>query len=250
MSWGINFSGFSDKRLVGKALRLPLKLIPVRTVVPIWQGRLRGRRWIVGSSNHGCWLGSYEYSKQQLFAERIRYGSIVFDIGAHVGFYTLLASELVGSDGRVYAFEPVPRNLFYLKRHLQLNRITNVTVIEAAVSDSSGVAYFDEGPGSSMGHLSAQGTCLVKTIALDEMISGKQIPVPDCLKVDVEGAEMLVLRGAESLLTQSHPIIFLATHSNVIHQQCCHLLDSLDYALHPINGPNIWQSNEILAESR
>lgn len=65
-------------------------------VVPVLQGSLRGRKWIVGSSNHGCWLGSYEWKKQRLFTRTVSSGDVVFDIGAHVGFYTLLASVLVG----------------------------------------------------------------------------------------------------------------------------------------------------------
>lgn len=248
MSRGINFSGLSDRRLLGQVIRLPLKLIPAQMVVPIWQGRLRGVRWIVGSSTHGCWLGSYEYYKQRVFVDTVKNGGILFDIGAHVGFYTLLASVLVGSTGRVYAFEPVLRNLFYLGKHLKINHITNVTVVKAAVSDLSGEATFDEGPGSSMGHLSAQGTYIVNTVTLDEMIAAKQIPVPDYLKIDVEGAEWSVLHGAKFLLAQSHPTIFLATHSPTIHQECCRFLESLGYSLHSINASDVWHSDEILAK--
>ena len=79
---------------------------------------------------------------------------MVFDIGAHVGFYTLLSSILVGPNGHVYAFEPLPRNLKYLKEHLRINKITNVHVFELAVSNLSGEGQFFEGPNSSMGRLS------------------------------------------------------------------------------------------------
>src|SRR5512139_3781902 len=97
----MNFSGISNHSVVGKALRFPLRLIPDDATLPILQGRLRGKRWISGSCNHGCWLGSYEYHKRVLFERTITPGSVVFDLGAHVGFYTLLASVLVGHAGRV-----------------------------------------------------------------------------------------------------------------------------------------------------
>jgi hypothetical protein len=63
----MNFSGISSKSILGKALRFPLKLIPSSARVPIIQGPLRGKLWIVGSSNHGCWLGSYENGKRKKF---------------------------------------------------------------------------------------------------------------------------------------------------------------------------------------
>jgi len=86
----MNWLRISDKSLFGKVLRFPLRLLPAQTRMPIMQGRLKGKRWIVGSSNHGCWLGSYEFDKQHLFERTITQGSIVFDLGGHVGFYTLL----------------------------------------------------------------------------------------------------------------------------------------------------------------
>ena len=82
------------------------------------QDKLKGKKWIVGSSNHGCWLGTYEFAKQRLFSETIREGSIVYDIGAHLGFYALLASVLVGPKGRVVAFEPLTKNICFLEKHL------------------------------------------------------------------------------------------------------------------------------------
>jgi len=211
------------------------------------QGRLKGKKWIAGSSNHGCWLGSYEYAKRITFEKTVTQGSVVFDIGANVGFYTLLASVLVGARGRVFAFEPFPANVVYLKEHLQLNNIDNVTVVEAAVSDKCGTAFFDEGPSSSMGHISANGRLRVRTVAIDELVARKELPVPDYIKMDIEGGEGLALSGAKATLAQFHPTIFLATHGSSIHQECCRLLQSLDYELQPIDGVDLQSSSEILA---
>lgn len=245
-----NFSGISNKGLIGKLLRLLLRLLPKDMKLPVLQGKLKGKRWIVGSGNHGCWLGSYEYEKQNLFAEMIQEGSIVFDIGAHVGFYTLLASELVGPKGKVIAFEPFPRNIRYLKEHLRLNHCYNVTVIEAAVAEQNSITFFEEGSSSSMGHISSEGPLEIKQFSLDVLISKEKIPLPDFMKIDVEEAELLVLSGAKMLLANHHPTIFLATHGTEAHQQCCKLLKSSGYELQSINNNSIDETDEVLAIKR
>ena len=93
----MNITGISATTWLGKLLRLPLNLIPKKAIVPILKGRLKGKKWIVGSGIHRFWLGTYEWHHHtSVFEKRIKEGGIVFDIGAHVGFYTLLASVLVG----------------------------------------------------------------------------------------------------------------------------------------------------------
>src|SRR5215471_15904440 len=124
----LNFSYTNNKSLLGGLLRLPLRLLPRDMTVRILQGELRGKKWIVGSSDHGCWLGSYEFEKQILLTKMIKQNTNFFDIGAHVGFYTLLASYLVKDSGNVFAFEPFPRNIEYLEKHLMANGIQNVTL--------------------------------------------------------------------------------------------------------------------------
>ncbi|MCG8403929.1 MAG: FkbM family methyltransferase [Phycisphaerales bacterium] len=243
----MNLSGISYKSLLGKALRLPLRLIPSKAVVRVLQGSLKGKKWIAGSSNHGCWIGSYEHDKRVLFEGTLKESSVVFDIGANVGFYTLLASTLVGKEGHVFAFEPFPANLTYLKEHLRLNNIENVTVFDAAVSDKSGTTFFEEGPSRSMGHISSTGTLQVQTVVIDELVAAGNLPTPDYIKMDIEGAEVHALSGAKSMLSESHPTIFLATHGSDIHDECCRLLRSLDYELQSIDGTNLESSREILA---
>src|ERR1700748_2608728 len=90
----MNLSGISNESLVGRALRSPFRLIPAAATVPILQGPLRGRGGIVGSATHGCWLGSYEFETQRAFGRLVNGGDVVYDLGANVGFYTLLAAQL------------------------------------------------------------------------------------------------------------------------------------------------------------
>src|SRR6187551_3174202 len=206
----MNFSKISYKSTLGKILRLPLKVIPNGTVVPILQGRLKGKKWIVGSHLHGCWLGSYEYEKRKIFERELKGGWVFFDIGANVGFYTLLGSVLVGESGRVVAFEPGKRNLSLLDKHLALNHARNVTVVRVAVGDRIGEVSFAEEPDQLGGwfgqknfgsaHISDKGQTRVGLVTLDALLERKEIPLPDLMKIDVEGAEMMVLTGAANLL--------------------------------------------------
>lgn len=246
----IDFSKISSKSVVGKLLRFPFRLIPKNTVVPILQGKLKGKKWIVDSGVHGCWLGCYESEKQKIFIETIKKGSIVYDIGAHVGFYTLLSSELVGTEGKVVAFEPNPRNINYLKEHLRLNRCDNVIIIEAAVAAKSGSVHFQSSPDSHGGGISLEGSLKVRMVSLHELVSSSAIPVPDYMKIDVEGAEFLVLKGAEQLLADFYPAIFLATHGVDVHKQCCEFLKAMGYELQSINEKDIDETNEILASKK
>jgi FkbM family methyltransferase len=240
----------SGKSLMGRLLRFPLRLIPDRAVMPVLQGRLRGKRWIAGSSDHGCWLGSYEYAPRRVFEETITLGSIVYDIGAHVGYYTLLASELVGADGHVYAFEPHPKNIAYLDQHLEINSIQNVTVFEGAVADRSGEAYFKFGPSRSMGKISDQGETRVTLFYLDELIDEGKIKPPQFMKIDVEGAELAVLHGASNCLRTHHPTLFLETHSDRIHQESLRELGDLGYELKPLTNQTLNGAGTILAVSK
>jgi FkbM family methyltransferase len=215
--------------------------------MPILQGRLKGKRWIAGAHTHGCWLGCYESKKQQWFEDKVKPGDAVFDIGANTGFYSILASEVVGHTGRVYAFEPVPRNLHFLHEHLRLNGIRNVEVIESAVAERSGETYFDDTTGSATGRLAVKGRLKVTIVSIDSLISEGKVPPPNCMKIDVEGGEFLVLSGAKTTMRKYHPLIFLATHGADVHEQCCDLLKSLDYQIEGLGGAPIAHCDELVA---
>jgi FkbM family methyltransferase len=234
----MDFEIISSKTTFGKLIRLPLKLIPANQVLPILTGKLIGKKWLVSAGRHGCWLGSYEYENQIIFEKYLKPGQIVFDIGAHAGFLTMLASVLIGESGRVFAFEPLPRNISYLKEHLKLNNLTNVQVIEAAVSKSSGTRFFTQNITGYQGGISQKGNLKVKVVSLDELILNKEIPVPDYIKIDVEGHEKSVLMGAKSTLENYHPTIFLSIHGRSVYQQCHNLLTSLNYKIEILDKYN------------
>jgi FkbM family methyltransferase len=223
-------SGSPIKRL----LRTPLNLLPPGLQVTIVHGPLQGKRWIVGSSIHACWYGTYEQAESSLMKQKLRPGSIFFDIGAQAGYHTMYASSLVGPAGRVYAFEPAPTNLAYLKKHLLMNQLNNTFVVDAAVSDVNGVSHFDCADSPVAGHLSATGTLAVRTISLDQEIDSGALPEPDYIKIDAEGAELKILKGAQKMLSRRHPILSVETHQwlpqfSSIRQDCIRLLLELGY---------------------
>jgi FkbM family methyltransferase len=171
-------------------------------------------------------MGLYEFDKQRFVAKQLRQGSIFFDIGANAGFYTLLAAQTAK---RVYAFEPLPTNLEFLRRHLSLNNVENVEIIEAAVCDEVGTACFRVEKNSYMGALNPEGSIQVRTVTLDHALKSSAVCPPDFVKMDIEGAELRALLGAEHTIRSYKPVLFLATHGVEMHRQCCELLRAWGY---------------------
>jgi FkbM family methyltransferase len=234
-------SQISHTTLLGKALRLPLRLIPEGAVVRVVRGPARGKQWIASSSTHGFWLGYWELANQRRFAAHLRPGNVVYDVGAHVGLYTLLSSSAAGPEGHVYAFEPFARNLDYLRRHIALNRLSNCTVVDAAISDATTEQYFEPTEHDSAGHLSDSGSVRVRTVSLDDFVLGSETHrPPTVMKINAEGAEMEVFRGGRRTIAQFMPTIFLSTHSDEINRQCAEFLESLGYSLEHMAADKIW----------
>jgi len=140
---------------------------------------------------------------------------LVFDIGAHIGYYTVILSSLL-KNGRIIAFEPDGENLKYLKKNVEENSLTNVTIMNKAVSNKAGESVFykdiNTGRTSSLEtdawHPNAAKTRqeVVSTITIDE--AANQYGIPNFIKCDVEGHELSVLKGAMKVLPHK-PILFL-----------------------------------------
>lgn len=199
-------------------------------MVRIKSGPLRGWRWVTGSAPHGCWLGTYERDSQRAFVENVREGSVVYDVGANAGFFTLLASKLAGRGGTVYAFEPLPRNVGYLRRHVSLNDCANVRIVARAVAAESGTTRFAAAHNPSQGGLSDKGELEVETESIDDFVAAGS-KNPDFMKIDVEGAESDVLAGASATLRVARPSILLSTHGWHQHELCSAILEKAGYTL-------------------
>jgi FkbM family methyltransferase len=215
--------------------------------LPILAGPLRGRWWLPQSRGKILRIlgGTYEPRQTRLFREYVTAGATVFDVGAHVGYYTVLSAVLAGGNGRVFSFEPNPANHEFLRRHVALNRLDNVVIENVAVSDSNGTASFAFGTGSGTGRLSADGAIEVRTVRLDDYCDEHDV-APGVMKIDVEGAELDVLRGADRIIGAHHPIIFLSTHGEEVHAGCLEWLRERSYDLRSIDGETLESAREVL----
>jgi FkbM family methyltransferase len=237
----MNPSRISDKTLLGKAIRLPFRLVPRGAVVPIVQGPARGMRWVSNCAAHGYWLGYWQIENQRSFAAYLRRGDVVYDIGAHVGLYMLGASGKVGPEGHVFAFEPLPRNVQYLRRHIELNRLSNCSVVEAAVCHSAGWRQLDASVCHSEARLSETGSTKVPAVSMDEFLSGdpNRRP-PTVMKIDARGAEMEILSGGRGTVTKFAPRIYLFTYPDEENRQCREFLSSLGYSFQQVTPDAVW----------
>jgi FkbM family methyltransferase len=179
--------------------------------------------------------GNYEPELQQVFSSLIKPGQVVYDVGANVGFMTLLASKLVGPTGTVVAFEPRSETARNLRAQISINQLDNVIVEECAVAEQVGTSEFvvdsfsvmsklaDRGAGNG----STPGTQLVRTTTLDHVIG--RLKPPDLVKIDIEGAELLALSGASRLLSEHRPILVVELHSEDLSRGFHALMDRSNY---------------------
>jgi FkbM family methyltransferase len=160
--------------------------------------------------------GRYEEAERRFVELWLRPGMAVLDIGAHHGFYTLLASRKVGSTGSVVAFEPSPRERKRLLTHLRINRCKNVRIESLALGDANGEADFFivDGRGTGLNSLRRPSSdepidiVTVPVMTLDDYLRLTHSTAIDFIKMDVEGAELTVLKGGAALLARRpRPII-------------------------------------------
>jgi FkbM family methyltransferase len=186
--------------------------IPVRVRLPF------GAVWL--AENDACGRAvlrnRFENAERQFVERFLQPGMTVLDIGAHHGYYTLLASHRVGENGKVFAFEPSPRERGKLGRHLRLNGCSNVKVEGFALGEANGPAklFVVEGKETGCNSLRpprvSQPTKEVEILVmtLDSYLDENQIGNVDFIKLDVEGAELSVLRGAAELIARRpRPVI-------------------------------------------
>ena len=233
----------SHETTLGKVIRFPFRLIPRGAVVPIVRGPGRGMWWVSHAAAHGYWLGFWELGPQQFFAGLLRRGDVVYDIGAHVGLYMLGSSARVGKAGHVYAFEPLPRNAKFLRRHVALNRLSNCTIVESAVCESPGTRRLDASICHSEARLSDTGAIRVAATSVDEFVfHQKDHRAPTVLRIDARGAALAVLAGARRSIQDYAPRIVLFDAFDDVERQYHQFLSSLEYSLARV-GPSILQAD-------
>ena len=192
-------------------------------------------------------LGINELPVQEVLKERLQPGDIFYDIGANVGFFTIIAAKLVSPSGRVYAFEPVRKNAFCLKKNAAHNNFENITIFEKAVSSHTGKTklLLTHHPGGAT--LAAEtlppdikGVAEVELVTIDNLIKQEKILPPTFVKIDVEGVEIDVLQGMTQTINKYRPVILyeIDDADNEIFQKkqerCVRFLSTLGYRLTPL----------------
>lgn len=161
--------------------------------------------------------GSWEPQLVELVSRNVKRGFTAVDIGAHIGYYSLLLSRLVGPTGRVFSFEPVPSNFDFLMTNLNLNNCINVDAVNRAVLDrrhSIRIQIQERDPlpvAISFANPENKGDVIVESVSLDEFLLGRTEKV-DFLKVDAESAEEQVIEGGRKLIERDHPLIMMEVH--------------------------------------
>jgi FkbM family methyltransferase len=161
--------------------------------------------------------GTWEPKVVSSIVSTVQPGMTAVDIGAHIGYYTLLLAKRVGPTGRVFAFEPLPVNFALLQKNIELNRLQRVQTFPQAVFSRDvelTLTVPDDLPNSGNASLvGAEGTkrLRVPAVTLDSVSAGYGLR-PDFLKIDVEGAELDVLLGAKETLARSRPKMLIELH--------------------------------------
>lgn len=236
-------------RLVRPALN---RLVPGgETVVTIRSGPGEGLKLPVRlKSEKYYWTGAHEPHVQAALGEILEPGMTFWDIGAHIGFVTVMAARMVGEEGRVVSFEPMPDTANRLSQSVELNGFGNVTVVECAIDDYDGEKTLHppraggEGDSGSQGpsvmwtlvdEIGAEGGIKVRCRRLDDLAA--EHGTPDLVKIDAEGAEADVLASGLALLQRGATRVIIEISDEDTLEQVHRLLPDSDFRL---LGDNHW----------
>jgi|SRR5690242_4393802 len=217
------------------------------------------RVWVQvqGGPGEGLWLrlnprtgsdylqGGGEPEVQAALQRYLRPGMTFYDMGANIGFFSLLAARIVGPEGSVVAFEADPEVAERLREHVVHNQFSKIVVLQKAVWSETCTVFLARAdprvsPDRGLGHVaptSASDTVRVSAVSLDEFT--QTFTPPDFLKCDVEGAELEVFRGAQRLLKDKRPILLCEMHSEENRRALLREFASLGYRCDPIDETHI-----------
>jgi FkbM family methyltransferase len=210
----------------------------------IQHGAGKGLRFNCGTSMAGYVLGYMEPHIQQVVMAHLEAGAVAYDLGANVGFLSMVMARIVGPEGQVVCFEPMPANAAQVRYNAALNGFDNIIVRQEAIADHDGAEEFLVDGFSSnhrLGLLGSRtpdqrGRISVELRTLDsvsELAPGLRDPT--FIKMDIEGAEVLALRGAKKLLARARPAILIELHGT--NREIVATLQALGYEASIVGDP-------------
>jgi len=194
-----------------------IDIVTMGTGVPT---RINGMKIKLPTKYFRLFPANYEQSSFEFFKKYAKQGSTILDIGAHIGLYSVFFSKL--TKGKVYSFEPTPSTVKVLRKTIEINNCKNVSIIEAAISEKPGTATFyssdtDVSTANSLVNvdlgekIKRAGAYQVKVESIDQFRKNNNLVI-DILKIDAEGVELDVLKGARETFLQDRPIAILGLH--------------------------------------
>lgn len=195
------------------------------------------------------WTGNHEPHVQEALAELLQPGMSFWDVGAHIGFVTSMAARMVGPEGSVLSFEPMPETIGRLRTTIELNELSNVTVLECAVDDFDGEKTLypppaiDSGEGEELQpsvmwtlveENGAEGGIEVRCRRLDDVAG--EFGRPDLVKIDAEGAEVEVLASGMGIIKEGTRVIIEISDDKTM-ERARELLPEAEFTL---LGANHW----------
>jgi FkbM family methyltransferase len=201
----------------------------------ILTGLASGYYICVSPTEHlGYLFGTDERHLQRAIRKYVNAGDTVYDIGANMGYVSLSLAKRVGRSGRVISFEPVPANIKAFRQNMEINHLTNVQLIEAAVSDAAGETFIRIAGNLSMASLvwhrndPSATEISIRTVSIDELPEADDLSHPAFVKIDVEGAEAAALHGMCRTIAAARPVLFVEC-SEAGRARTWDLLQELDY---------------------
>ncbi len=174
----------------------------------------------VGDGPLSLLIGNAEPDVEVALGALLGAGMTFYDIGANVGYYTLIGARLVGPTGKVVAFEPAPRNYSALTHNVELNGLGNVLLRSEALGDADTTASFALNADPTQAKLASLATADGRTVGcvdvtvrrLDGLVAAQKLPLPDVIKMDIEGGEVKALIGARETLRRGRPGLVIEVH--------------------------------------
>lgn len=182
---------------------------------------------------------SYEKFITDALNKYLEPGQTFYDVGANAGYFSLIAAKIVGTGGRVIAFEPHPKTAKTIKAQFRLNHLDYCEVVEAAASDTNGTAEFSDDMASVMQHLVETNAGLANQLTSKKRVAVSTIRLadyaaksgqrPDLIKMDIEGAEIAALEGSKALIRDANPILLVELHNRAIRERYLEMMDEFEY---------------------
>lgn len=212
------------------------------SIIEVAAGEIKGYQVLLNlKAEKSRWLGTYEPELQTALHEFLKPGMVVYDVGANIGYISLMMAHNVGSAGKVFAFEALPVNVERIRKNLDLNHLTNVSIVSAAVMDQTAPVIFfvhdSVGMGKAAGSAGRIGEyyreeITVSGISLDDFVYSEGNPPPAVVKMDIEGGEVLALPGMMRVLAEHHPLLLLELHGPESEKAAWEILSKNGYILH------------------